>query len=239
MKQLTNCPACGASAKLSRVVSRHSSRHGAASIDTQLAECSCGHVFTNPQPTWDDLAPFYGGDYWVFVKPQLDAAGIDELIASRSFNGRFNHVKIVPGGRFLDVGCALGDMVAAMARLGMQAQGVEPSPIAAEKARAGGLEIHCGTLEDAKYDDECFDCISMFHVLEHTPDPVGVLGECRRILKPTGEMIVGVPNYNSLVHRILGSGWTGLDQPRHLQHFRPVGAIYGRPCRPAHCRVGN
>ena len=221
MKQLPSCPACGASAEKSKVVRRHHSQHGENSLDTQLVECSCGHVFTNPQPSWDELSPFYGSDYRVFVRPQLDSAALDRLIAKRSFNGRFNHLKVVPGGRFLDVGCGLGDMVAAMARLGMEAEGVEPSAIAAQKARESGLKIFSGVLEEANYESASFDSICMFHVLEHTHDPVGLLRECRRILKPTGELIVGVPNYNSLMFARLGSDWIGLHQPQHLQHFRP------------------
>jgi SAM-dependent methyltransferase len=146
---------------------------------------------------------------------------IDNLIARRSFNNRFNHLKVVPGGRYLDVGCGLGTMVAAMSRLGMQAHGVEPSPIAAGQAREAGLAIFCGMLREAKYDHDSFDCVSMFHVLEHTPNPVDVLRECCRIIKPEGEIVIAVPNYDSLVFKLVGWSWIGLDQPRHLHQFRP------------------
>jgi SAM-dependent methyltransferase len=222
MRNLTNCPACGTPADKTKAVRHVRSHHGDSSMETQLVECRCGHVFTNPQPSWEELAPFYDGDYRVFTKALPDAAVIDKWIATRSFNGRFNHMKVVPGGRYLDVGSGLGTMVAAMSRLGMGAQGVEPSPVAAQKAREAGLDIFGGVLEDAKYDNESFDCISMFHVLEHTHDPVGLLRECRRILKPDGELIVGVPNFNSIVYGLVGSGWIGLHQPYHLQHFRPA-----------------
>jgi 2-polyprenyl-3-methyl-5-hydroxy-6-metoxy-1,4-benzoquinol methylase len=221
MKNLAHCPICGMSANETRVVGRHRSYFATKFIDTQLAECSCGHVFTNPQPSLGELAPFYGSDYVVFSKATLDATAIDDLIATRSLNGRFNHLKVSPGGRYLDVGCGLGTMVAAMSRLGMEAEGVEPSPIAAQKARDAGLTVFCGRLHEAKYHSESFDCISMYHVLEHTEDPVGLLRECCRILKLRGELVVGVPNYNSLIRGLVGSIWIGLDQPRHLHQFRP------------------
>lgn len=221
MHRLSNCPACGTLVKNAKAVRQHHSRHDDNVLDTQLVECSCGHVFTNPQPSWEQLAPFYSNDYGDFAKPLPDAAVIEKWVIARSFNGRFNHMKVVAGGRYLDVGCGIGTMVAVMSRLGMQAQGVEPSAVAAQKARAAGLDVFAGTLEDAKYESDVFDCISMFHVLEHIHDPVGLLRQCCRVLKPGGEVVVGVPNYNSIVFSLVGSGWIGLHQPYHLQHFRP------------------
>jgi 2-polyprenyl-3-methyl-5-hydroxy-6-metoxy-1,4-benzoquinol methylase len=222
MKHLTNCPTCGTAVSKTRAVRHFRSFHQGHFIDTQLVECTCGHVFANPQPSWVELPPFYGGDYHVFARDPLDASLIDQLIATRSSDGRFNHLKVLPGGRYLDVGCGLGVMVAAMSRLGMKAEGVEPSPVAAEKARDAGLVIFCGTLEDAKCDSESFDCISLYHVLEHAPDPIRLLRECCRLLKPGGEVVVGVPNYNSLILSLVGSVWSALDQPRHLHLFRPA-----------------
>src|SRR5215469_1923770 len=222
MQKLAKCPACAGAASETKVVGHFRSGHRGDILFTQLVECSCGHVFTNPQPSRDELAPFYEADYHVFAGAGLDATSIDRLIVSRSCNGRFNHVKVLSGGRYLDVGCGLGMMVAAMSRLGMRAQGVEPSPIAARRARAAGLVIFCGMLEDARYESESFDRISLYHVLEHAHDPVALLRECSRLLKPSGELVIGVPNYNSLVLSIVGSVWSALDQPRHLHQFRPV-----------------
>ena len=222
MKHLTHCPACASPAnKLRSVRCLQFSQQGYA-LETQLVECPCGHVFTNPQPSRDELLPFYSGEYHVFAQVPLDAAAIDRLIARQTTDDRFNHLKVVPGGRYLDIGCGLGTMVAAMSRLGMSAEGIEPSPIAAQKARNYGLKVFCGVLEEAQFDSELFDCISMYHVLEHTHDPVGTLRECRRLLKPEGEIIIGVPNYDSLMLTFLGSDWIGLTDPSHLHYFRPA-----------------
>ena len=43
-----------------------------------------------------------------------------------------------------------------------------------------------------------FDSISMYHSLEHTPDPVAELRECARILSPRGELMVAVPNIEAV-----------------------------------------
>lgn len=110
-------------------------------------------------------------------------------------------------------------MVAGMARLDMEAEGIDPGQAAVERARSLGLNVQCGLLHDAHFPDARFDSVSMYHVLEHTPDPVSMLAECRRILSPNGEIVVGVPNFGSLVRALVGSTWSAYDLPRHLHHF--------------------
>jgi len=54
-----------------------------------------------------------------------------------------------------------------------------------------------GDLFSASYPEHFFDCINISDVLEHVPDPVALLNECHRILKPDGIIMLGVPNgYN-------------------------------------------
>jgi 2-polyprenyl-3-methyl-5-hydroxy-6-metoxy-1,4-benzoquinol methylase len=220
MIDLLACPACGARAADARQIIRKEVQHaGGPPLLARVVACRCGHAFINPQPTWEELGPFYQTDYHVFADTVPDAARVDRLLAAKHRGERLNHALVVPGGRYLDVGCGLGEMVAGMARLGMEAEGVEPGRAAVERARSLGLKIHHGKLEDARFPDARFDSITMYHVLEHTPDPVAILAECRRILKPTGEIVVGVPNFDSVVRPLVGSTWSAYDLPRHLHHF--------------------
>jgi 2-polyprenyl-3-methyl-5-hydroxy-6-metoxy-1,4-benzoquinol methylase len=217
---LSACPACGAPAADSREVFEKDVHHrSGTTMHARVVTCKCGHTFINPQPTWEELSPYYQSDYHVYAAELPDRAKVDELIAAKHRGERLNHALVVPGGRYLDVGCGTGRMVAGMARLGMEAEGLDPGKDAVERARSLGLKIHHGMLEDVHFPDWSFDSLSMYHVLEHTPDPVAVLAECRRILKPTGEMVVGVPNFGSLVRSLVGRTWSAHDLPRHLQHF--------------------
>ncbi len=59
----------------------------------------------------------------------------------------------------------------------------------------------------------------MNHVIEHVPDPVGMLAESRRILKWAGRLVVTTPNVQSLGHKQFQDCWSGLDAPRHLRVF--------------------
>ncbi len=186
---------------------------------SRVVRCPCGHCFLNPSPDGGELLSFYDDDYHCYTTSPNEAERIGHWLEQRRVGDRFNHVPIVVGGRFLDVGCGSGDMVAAMGRLGMESEGVEPSRYAATKAAEAGLKVTCALLHDAAFPDASFDAVSMFHVLEHTPQPVDVLRECRRILKPGGELVIGVPNFDSLVFALVGDGWIGLQLPSHVQHF--------------------
>lgn len=122
-------------------------------------------------------------------------------------------------GRLLDVGCGDGDLVRAAQDRGWNAEGVDPDPGGVEFARRRGLTVHLGSLVGQGYEAEQFDAIVMSHVVEHLCDPIAVLQECHRILKPGGRLILATPNADSQFHRKFGKYWIHLDPPRHLYLF--------------------
>ena len=64
----------------------------------------------------------------------------------------------------------------------------------------------------------------MNHVLEHLANPVAVLDQCRRLLRPGGQFVATTPNTRSYGHAKFGRAWIGLDVPRHLHLFNPTAA---------------
>src|SRR2546422_247819 len=123
-------------------------------------------------------------------------------------------------GRLLDVGCGSGQFLAQMQQLGWEVMGVEPDPVAAGVAhRMFHLNVASGTLEGARLPESSFDVVTMNHVIEHVPDPIGSLRECNRVLREGGRLIVVTPNVDSLGHRFFNRSWRGLEVPRHLQLF--------------------
>jgi len=127
-----------------------------------------------------------------------------------------------PGTRLLDVGCGDGTALLRLRQLGWTGlKGIDPDPLAVTRARAQGLDVERGTLTTHPFPDASFDVIAMSHVIEHVPDPVALLRECRRILKPGGRLVVYTPNIQSWGHRRFQEHWFALEPPRHLYLFRP------------------
>lgn len=122
----------------------------------------------------------------------------------------------------LDVGSGGGDFMLRMRDLGWSVTGVETDPIAVERARTRGLDVHQGDLDDAELPESSFDAITMSHVIEHIHEPRSLLDRCRMLLKPAGTLVILTPNSASWGHRHFGRDWLGLDPPRHIHVFNPA-----------------
>jgi 2-polyprenyl-3-methyl-5-hydroxy-6-metoxy-1,4-benzoquinol methylase len=131
------------------------------------------------------------------------------------------YLRPVPGGELLDVGCGGGAQLVQMRRLGWRVAGVDPDERAVAMATGQhGLDVRKGTLEEQRFPAARFDAVTLSHVIEHVHDPLALLRECGRVLKPGGRVVVVTPNAASLTHRRLGAAWIGLQPPRHLYLFR-------------------
>jgi 2-polyprenyl-3-methyl-5-hydroxy-6-metoxy-1,4-benzoquinol methylase len=129
-------------------------------------------------------------------------------------------------GKLLDVGCGSGQFLAEMRALGWETVGVEPDREAVKIGRERlGLCIYEGRLEEADFPEESFDAITMHHVIEHVPNPIGFLQACHRLLKPGGKLVAVTPNIESLGHYLFKKSWLHLDPPRHLYLFSPYTLI--------------
>ncbi len=124
-------------------------------------------------------------------------------------------------GRLLDFGCGDGSFLDHMRTLGWSITGVERDPRAAESARNTlQADVVHASIEDAlDANPDGFDAITLSHVIEHLLDPVAVLRDCARALRPGGALVITTPNTKSRGHRHFGRNWLHLDPPRHIHLF--------------------
>ncbi len=130
----------------------------------------------------------------------------------------------VPNGqhhrRLLDVGCHIGVMIELAQGRGWEAWGVEPSTWAAEQARSRGLHVLTGTLGEARLEDNYFDVVTMWDVIEHLTDPTAEVCNVLRVLKPGGVFAVHTIDIESWFARLMGKRWPWLME-MHLYYFSP------------------
>lgn len=219
----------------------------------QCDDPRCGLAWVDPQPRPAELARLYDGYYTHDANGDLgstiggDANPFDSTgrvrIAKRilalllpwrrrAYRSDRYFLQDMPPGKVLDVGCGSGGFLAAMARSGWAAYGVDfdEAAVAAAQQRPG-LVVTSGALLDQSYPDDQFDAVVLSNVIEHVPDPLEVAAECRRILRPGGRLVMITPNTDALGHRHFGADWRGLEPPRHLFLFN--GSSIGRLARRA------
>ena len=210
------CPLC--SSQKGMIIEDHHSY--------RVVECSgCGLIYVDPLPPTDVLEKAYSKDYYT---PWLTAQRRRRV---SMWKRRLRLLNRLSGskGRLLDVGCGEGLFLEIAREDGWEVVGTEFSAFAAELGKRLGLDVYHGELMDIAFPPGEFDAITMWHVLEHTRDPVRVLKEARRILKGDGILIVAVPNLDNipfqLVYRLVRGRRMALFDPGarelHLYHFRP------------------
>jgi SAM-dependent methyltransferase len=188
-----------------------------------LGECAaCGLAVTVPQP--DDIAAYYPTEYYGEPGSRRFPLVV-EALQRAAYAVRSRAVERLAGGRpgrVLDVGCGRGLLLEAFRRRGWKVQGTELTDASAAFAReALGIPVHVGPMEGWPWPGGHFDAITLWHVLEHWPDPRVVLRAAQHLLRPGGVLVVGVPNFGSPEARATRAGWFHLDVPRHLAHFTP------------------
>lgn len=167
----------------------------------------CGLGQTIPQP--QDLSPYYTnyhGNRHGFTA---------RLCLRRRFNW-VNQVSQGKTGKLLDIGCGDGSFLRLAAERGWEVAGTELDPGAAS---AVGLQVS-RELRDLK-SEAPFDCITLWHSLEHLENPAAVLREANELLAPQGHILIAVPNADGWQARLFGTKWFHRDVPRHLFHFGP------------------
>lgn len=176
---------------------------------------NCSLIYVHPQPLAADLGRYYPAGH-----QQADPAFYEKMDAKARVNFVRKAVAVGPG-RALDVGCGKGLFLIGLRELGWQVCGTELSEQSSAFARNSGLSVYTKAIEDAPFEDGSFDLITLFHVLEHLPQPLDTLVTAFSLLRPGGAMLVEVPNIGSWYARVFGDNWFHYDVPRHLFHFNP------------------
>jgi 2-polyprenyl-3-methyl-5-hydroxy-6-metoxy-1,4-benzoquinol methylase len=211
-----NCVLCG------------SQSHGDVFADnpSKIVKCrDCGLVFFNPQPSGEYLRNYYSSQtgYLSSIEENLKSFEADstswQQTANYILHKIYQHMPEEKGQRILDVGSAYGFFLIFAKKRGLDVRGLELSTETSRYARHQGIEVWNTSLTDMDLEERSFDIVTMNNVLEHTLDPFAELKKAFSILKPSGILYVGVPNWDSMVSRVDGFSWKMKSWPNHLFYF--------------------
>ena len=148
-------------------------------------------------------------------------AGLFSLFPQAKADADFRQAYLAdsPRAKLMEVGCGDGSLLQRLKDRGFDAEGIDIDPGAVAQARSKGLKVGLGDLASARILDASYDFVVASHAIEHVPDPLALLVECNRILKPGGSAVFITPNIESFGHRAFKQNWLHLDPPRHLHLF--------------------
>ncbi|OIJ62899.1 class I SAM-dependent methyltransferase [Streptomyces mangrovisoli] len=221
----TDCPWCGSRRLRTRL---HAPRRTRRTPGTFVVdEClDCRHAFQNPRLTAEGLATHHRDFYEQHLAPFAA-----RVRATRRHRARARALLRFPGfpepESWLDVGTGHARFPQTARELFAYTSfdGLDTTPRVAAARAAGRIEeAHLGRLTDQHIRNRLrarYDVVSMFHHLEHTPDPRAELRAALHVLRPGGHLLLEVPDPRSAFAALLGKWWLPYGTPRHL-HLLPL-----------------
>lgn len=224
------CPACGGDDSSLEGWRGGDAHQSGAGERTAVVRCkSCSHQYPNPMPyPLRNLDEVYVDADSYFHGHDVESKKTNGLSLMNEFENRLGK-----RGKFLDVGCGVGELLWAAVESGWDAEGVDPSKEFVEIGRKKlGVEGRVLTLEEAGYPENHFDAVAMSSIIEHLYDPYTTLLEVHRVLRPGGILYFDAPNEDGLYMRV-GNLYMRLRRkdwvvvmaptfpPFHVQGFNP------------------
>jgi len=197
-------------------------------------EClECGLCYLNPRPGPNHIQSLYDGDYFSKdrqVPEESQNYGYNDYFGEankkllvKAAESRLRLVSPyvqVPGRSCLEIGCATGEFCGLIAEEAANVLGIDlaAEAIATAARRYPRIALRQGDLSTLR-DDEQFDTIFAFEVIEHLESPAAFLRELVAHLKPDGRLVMTTPNYNC-GKRVGAHRWSGFQSSlEHLYFF--------------------
>ncbi len=224
--QERSCPMCGGN-KEARVVLESNvdpsklnayafaSRKLPEYMHSRMVECAdCGLVYGTPAVSSDCMAEAYGAAAY--------DSGLESQFASQTYAKLISPTlsSLPSHDKALDIGTGDGSFVEQLLGLGFRhVTGVELSsaPLAAAKPEIRSMIRH-GIFRREEFQNQRFDLITCFQILEHVPNPAELLHDVFALLKPGGLFVSVAHNLNALSARLLGQK-SPIYDIEHLQLF--------------------
>jgi 2-polyprenyl-3-methyl-5-hydroxy-6-metoxy-1,4-benzoquinol methylase len=219
------CPLCS-----SEVITVHFNciDHFISKEEFVIARCvTCGFLFTQDYPDENEISKYYESAEYISHSDTSEGITnkIYHLIRRVMLLRKRRIIKKITGlkhGNLLDIGSGTGHFASVMKNSGWSVKGIEISGKARNfSSETFNLEI-IAPEQISELDLNSFDCVTMWHVLEHFHDPHRYISDIIQFLKPGGICLAALPNCSSIDAKYYREVWAAFDVPRHLWHFDPA-----------------
>jgi len=177
-------------------------------------------LITSPKPATENLSKYYESEEYISHTDSKKGivSYLYQTVKKRALQKKVALINSLNNGAgtLLDIGAGTGDFLKQAKEANWKVSGVEPNEGAKKLAQEKGINLQ-ESLNDLN--EETFDVITMWHVLEHVPNLEETISTIEKLLKPEGTLIIAVPNYNSFDANHYKEHWAAYDVPRHLWHF--------------------
>jgi SAM-dependent methyltransferase len=123
--------------------------------------------------------------------------------------------------RLLDIGCGTGTVIEAANRRGWQAEGVDLSPYAVGNANERGINATVVDGTELPYEDQSFDVVTAWNLIEHVDDVRVALAEWWRVLRVGGVLAVDTSDAACLKVKLLKEKYRRFWRWDHRYAFTP------------------
>jgi SAM-dependent methyltransferase len=177
---------------------------------------NCKFEKQHPLPNGEELEAYYNNSFeYGLYKEFIESSDMKRITAEY----RFRKIKpYIYKGRLLDVGCADGVFVQQAILSGINAEGIDISQVAIDRALQRGVPAICSSISNYKPKD-LYETITAFDVLEHLLDPVEFFDSIKRLLKAGGILVLTTPNRSSIFRMLMGRRWYFYIPEEHFHYF--------------------
>lgn len=222
LKTIEHCPICNST---DHSLFIEAIDHNVSGDKFKIVECNqCNFRFTNPIPTEETIGEYYKSENYI-SHSSTNKGFINKvyhIIRNKAIKDKEKlSLKNSNGKSILDIGCGTGDFLNYCKLQNWKTLGLEPDESARKLAiNKNNLEVK-DTSELYNLEENTFDTITMWHVLEHVYNLNKDIEQYKKVLKPNGTLIIAVPNCSSKDANHYKKDWAAYDLPIHLYHFRP------------------
>ena len=188
---------------------------------------NCGFMFTQNAPDFEHIGPYYKSEDYVSHSDTQEGVFYKVYHKVREYMLNQKRRAILENStenrtlKLLDIGTGRGYFLNHMQEHGFLCTGIEQDP---DVRKLASDEFNLNILAPEKLyglQENKYDVITLWHVLEHVHDLRGYLEKIEKLLKKDGLLVVALPNPTCADEKIYKEHWAGWDVPIHLWHFTP------------------